>query len=72
MSNQSSNVDQTILKVRGESSFENKNDLKNYIKSLASAVMTVVEKHGHAKLKIVGASAMNNAAKAAIIAIRRC
>lgn len=60
--------DVTILKVKGEGSFQDDNSRKEYVKSLAFAIMTVIMKHGHAKLKTVGASSGNNAWKAAIIA----
>jgi hypothetical protein len=46
-----SNVDQTILKVRGDKTFDgNRDQSRDYVKGLASAIMTVVNKHGHAKL----------------------
>ena len=60
--------DVTILKVKGEGAFQDDASRKEYVKSLASAVMTVISKHGHAKLKTVGASSGNNAWKAIIIA----
>jgi len=60
--------DLTILKVKGESSFPDDQSRKEYVKSLASAILTVVSKHGHANVKTVGASSGNNAWKAIIIA----
>ena len=64
----SSTDDITLLKVRGESGFQDDQARKDYVKSLASAIMTVVTKHGSAKVKTVGASSGNNAWKAIIIA----
>jgi stage V sporulation protein SpoVS len=60
--------DITLLKVKGESAFIDDAARKNYVKSLASAINTVVTKHGSAKVKTVGASSLNNASKAIIIA----
>lgn len=66
--------DPTILKIRGESKFEGANEeeknlnRKTYIKKVSSAILTVIGKHGSAKLKAVGASSVSNAIKAAIIA----
>lgn len=66
--------DPTILKIRGESQFdesrEEDKDLsrKNYVKKVASAILTVISKHGSAKLKAVGAPSISNAVKASIIA----
>jgi len=60
--------DITILRVKGEGSFLDDISRKEYVKSLASAINTVISKHGHAKLKTVGASSGNNAWKAIIIA----
>ena len=60
--------DVTILKVKGEGAFQDDISRKEYVKSLASAIMTVISKHGHAKLKTVGASSGNNAWKAIIVA----
>jgi len=67
------NDDPTLLKVRGESRFgdsEADRDVsrKDYVKKLAGAILTVVGKHGSAKLKVVGAPSLSNATKAAIIA----
>ena len=55
--------DPSELRVRGQDG-EN----KPYIKTLAHAALTVVSKYGHANLKCVGASAINNAMKAIVIA----
>lgn len=66
--NSSSPDDITILRVKGESSFQCDQSRKEYVKSLAYAINTVILKHGHAKLKTVGASSGNNAWKAIIIA----
>lgn len=64
-----SNVDPTILKVRGDKTFDgNKEQSKEYVKGLASAVLTVIGKHGSAKLKCVGNAALGNAYKAFCIA----
>lgn len=60
--------DVTLLKVKGEGSFADDQSRKDYVKSLASAINTVVLKHGSAKVKTVGASSLNNASKAIIIA----
>jgi len=68
-----SNVDQTILKVRGDKTFDgNRDQSRDYVKGLASAIMTVVNKHGHAKLKCVGNAAIGNAYKAFCIAQTEC
>lgn len=53
----------SLLLVKGKSG-EN----KNYIKTLAHAILTVMAKYGGADLKCVGASSLNNAIKAIIIA----
>ena len=55
--------DPSLLLVRGKNG-EN----KPYIKTLSHAVLTVVAKYGYANLKCVGASAVNNAMKAIVIA----
>ena len=60
--------DITLLKVKGEGSFQDDRSRKDYVKSLASSILTVIGKHGHAKLKTVGASSGNNAWKAISIA----
>lgn len=56
-------IDPALLLVKGKNG-EN----KQYIKSLAHAVITVVAKYGYANLKCVGASAINNAMKSITIA----
>jgi len=65
--------DPTLLKVRGESGFgETEEDRdrsrKDYIKRVSGAILTVISKHGSARLKAVGAAGVSNAVKAAIIA----
>jgi len=61
--------DITLLKVKGDKAFNNdKQETKKYVKSLSNAILKVIEKHGSAKLKGVGASALNHAIKAAAIA----
>lgn len=78
------NDDQTLLKIKGDNGHylrlecgdsrkaENQDEInearKQYIKKLSHAILTVVSKHGSAKLKTVGASSMSNAVKAAIVA----
>lgn len=73
------NEDPTLLKIRGdgahfsnrsdnESNADSDEDRKQYVKKLSSAILTVIAKHGSAKLKTVGASALSNAVKAAIVA----
>lgn len=58
--------DSTLLAVRGQ--FENKEDAKVYVKSLAKAIAVVFQKHQTAKLRCIGAASLNNAIKAHIIA----
>lgn len=66
--------DPTLLKIKGEGGFDGGNDAerdaarKEYVKKLSSAILTVVGKHGTAKLKAVGQAALGNAIKAVIIA----
>ena len=55
--------DPSLLLVRGKMG-EN----KPYIKTLSHAILTVVGKYGYANLKCVGASAVNNATKAIVVA----
>src|SRR5665213_1278813 len=55
-------IDPALLLVKGKNG-EN----KQYIKSLAHAVIIVIGKYGYANLKCVGASAVNNAVKAITI-----
>lgn len=62
------NVD-NILKVRGEQSgTSGQLNNKIYIKKVASAILTVLDKYDEVKLKAVGASSVNNAVKSFIIA----
>lgn len=58
------NDDPALLKVRGETNFTSDDERKKYIKKLTSAILTVISKHGYAKLKTVGASSGMNAWKA--------
>lgn len=66
--------DPTLLRVKGEGNFEGSTDAekdvsrKEYIKKLSSATLTVIGKHGTAKLKAVGQAALGNAIKAIIVA----
>ncbi len=60
--------DVTLLKVKGEKGFDNEQSRKNYIKSVSSAILAVIAKHGYAKVKSVGASSSNNALKSIIVA----
>lgn len=66
--------DPTLLKIKGEGGFEGTSDAdrdiirKEYVKKLSSAILTVIGKHGHAKLKAVGQAALGNAVKSIIIA----
>lgn len=55
--------DPALLLVKGKNG-EN----KQYIKTLAHAVVTVIAKYGYANLKCVGASSVNNAIKSFTIA----
>lgn len=58
-----------ILKIRGEQSgFNGQLSNKVYIKKVASAILTVLDKYDEVKLKAVGASSVNNAVKAFIVA----
>lgn len=57
--------DLALLKVRGS---KNKEEDKEYVKRLANAILQVHGKHGVARLRCVGAGAVNNATKAALIA----
>ena len=76
--------DQTLLKIRGDNGCylqvengqtrkpETQEEIdearKQYVKKLSSAIITVVSKHGSAKLKAVGASSISNALKSIIVA----
>ncbi len=58
-----------ILKIRGGGgSPEDRDEIREYIKRLARAILTVIGKHGEARLKAVGAPSVNNAVKSFIIA----
>jgi stage V sporulation protein SpoVS len=58
-----------ILKIRGDKEFHNDNKGgKAYIRKLASAILTVLDKYDEVKLKAVGAPSVNNAVKAFIVA----
>ena len=58
-----------ILKVRGDKEFQNNyKEGKTYVRKLASAILTVLDKYDEVKLKTVGASSVNNAMKAFIVA----
>ena len=60
------NDDKTLLLVRGN--LGDKEATKKYIKSLSSAIFTVMEKHDSAKLRCVGAGSLSNAVKALAVA----
>lgn len=76
--------DPTLLKIKGDNGHylhtsngdsikpETQEEIdearKQYIKKLSSAILTVISKHGSAKLKAVGAPSISNAMKALIIA----
>lgn len=55
------NEDTTILKIKGDSSFQSDGERVDYIKKLSSAVLIVFSKHNSVKLKAVGASSIKNA-----------
>jgi stage V sporulation protein SpoVS len=58
-----------VLKIRGDKDFQQGNkDGKTYIRKLASAILTVLDKYDEVKLKAVGAPSVNNAVKAFIVA----
>tara|TARA_Y100000034_G_scaffold101365_1_gene125602 strand:+ start:5471 stop:5791 length:321 start_codon:yes stop_codon:yes gene_type:complete len=57
-----------ILKIRGGSSLDGREESKEYVKRVARAILTVINKHGEARLKAVGAPSVNNAVKSFIIA----
>ena len=59
-------VDLTLLKVKGN--IEDRTERKEYVKGLAGALFMVVQKHGIARMRCVGAAAISNATKAHIIA----
>jgi stage V sporulation protein SpoVS len=58
--------DPAFLAVKGH--FDNKSDAKDFVKGLAKAISVVFQKYGSAKLRCIGAAALNNAIKATIIA----
>ena len=58
--------DLALLKVKGN--IDDREERKNYVKSLAQAVGMVVQKHGVARLRCVGAASVSNAVKSHIIA----
>ena len=58
--------DPAFLAVKGH--FDNKEDAKDFVKGLAKAISVVYQKYGSAKLRCIGAAALNNAIKATIIA----
>ncbi len=58
--------DETLLLVRGSQNDKMKD--KEYVKKLANAILQVYSKHESAKLRCVGAAALNNAIKSIIIA----
>ena len=59
-------IDVTLLKVKGN--IAEADERKRYVKQLSQAVMMVVQKHGKAKMRCIGAAAISNATKAHIIA----
>jgi len=60
------NEDNTLLLVSGSKG--DKNLDKEYVKKLSNAILQVFYKHKAAKLRCVGAAAINNAVKSFIIA----
>lgn len=58
-------IDPSLLKVNGS---RGRDEDKEYVKKLANAILQTFNKHGVAKLRCVGAAAVNNADKAIIIA----
>jgi stage V sporulation protein SpoVS len=56
-------TDPALLLVSGEKERD-----KEYVKKLSNAVLQVLSKHGVARMRCVGAAALNNATKAYIIA----
>lgn len=58
-----------VLKIRGDKEFQqDSKGGKTYIRKLASAILTVLDKYDEVKLKAVGAPSVNNAVKAFIVA----
>ena len=58
--------DPELLLIRGN--IENREDATDYVKKTANAILKVIEKHGKAKLRCIGAAAVNNATKSTTIA----
>tara|TARA_Y100000310_G_C20601670_1_gene773360 strand:- start:1054 stop:1392 length:339 start_codon:yes stop_codon:yes gene_type:complete len=58
--------DDTLLLIRGNS--KSREETTEYVKRVASAVYSVVQKHDVANLRCVGAASLNNAIKAIAIA----
>ena len=58
--------DEALLLVRGSQNDKMKD--KEYVKKLSNAILQVYSKHDTAKLRCVGAAALNNAIKSLIIA----
>ena len=58
--------DKVLLKVKGN--IEDRDARKKYLKQLAQAIFMVIQKHGMARLRCVGAAAISNAVKSHIIA----
>ena len=59
-------ADSNLLLIKGN--FGSKEDSKQYVKKVAQAMLVVIQKYNTAKLRCVGAAAINNAIKAEIIA----
>lgn len=57
--------DPKLLLIKGNL---DKSQSKEYVKKVANAIHKVIEKHGTALLRCVGAASVNNAVKATIIA----
>ena len=58
--------DEALLLVSGSKS--SKENSKDYVKKLANAILQVFYKHDVARMRCVGAAALNNAVKSFIIA----
>jgi len=58
--------DVTLLKIKGN--IEDPDERKRYVKQVSQAILMVVQKHGKAKMRCVGAAAISNAVKSHIIA----
>lgn len=56
--------DMQLLAVKG--SFPTKEEAKEHVRDLASAVFSTVMKHGFAKMRCIGTSAVNNAIRALV------